>query len=364
MPPVKKRKATNTVRREEAEALRKQMAVLQNQVHKLQAQAEQAVMTPSDHLQLLTRSLRTKNVLQELLQDQKMVLAGAQSELMDFQEKRVINPLYTYIHLPRCWDKRKQTLIDLKDEKLTKALQYIHARSKNLNLEARHSSEDRYKDADGNFCCNRFEVNHLVGVKSLKEVYDAAKFFLTNVEISTTEALGNITVREDYDTVGNDESIGSFRLISARPSGIVTESHKVLYDKYYDHHTLLDGRPCLVMVTDSVDKDDLHPYDPKSRVRLDVSATLFMTEMRQKQPRGRKKDITGGFDCVQGTAGATADDEEGEKEMIVVIQSAVFLKAVSPQIDVRADALSAIGDGTASWIRVMLQSIREFVDAL
>ncbi|KAG2897659.1 hypothetical protein PC117_g22743 [Phytophthora cactorum] len=250
MPPVKKRKATNTVRREEAEALRKQMAVLQNQVHKLQAQAEQAVMTPSDHLQLLTRSLRTKNVLQELLQDQKMVLAGAQSELMDFQEKRVINPLYT------------------------------------------------------------------------------------------------------------------FRLISARPSGIVTESHKVLYDKYYDHHTLLDGRPCLVMVTDSVDKDDLHPYDPKSRVRLDVSATLFMTEMRQKQPRGRKKDITGGFDCVQGTAGATADDEEGEKEMIVVIQSAVFLKAVSPQIDVRADALSAIGDGTASWIRVMLQSIREFVDAL
>ncbi|KAG3054269.1 hypothetical protein PC129_g19748 [Phytophthora cactorum] len=208
MPPVKKRKATNTVRREEAEALRKQMAVLQNQVHKLQAQAEQAVMTPSDHLQLLTRSLRTKNVLQELLQDQKMVLAGAQSELMDFQEKRVINPLYT------------------------------------------------------------------------------------------------------------------------------------------------------------VDKDDLHPYDPKSRVRLDVSATLFMTEMRQKQPRGRKKDITGGFDCVQGTAGATADDEEGEKEMIVVIQSAVFLKAVSPQIDVRADALSAIGDGTASWIRVMLQSIREFVDAL
>ncbi|KAG3113373.1 hypothetical protein PI125_g7392 [Phytophthora idaei] len=284
MPPVKKRRATNTVRREEAEALRKQIAVLQSQVHKLQAQAEPAVITPSDH---------------------------SHSELMDFQEKRAINPLYTYIHLP-----------------------------------------------------SRFEVNHLVGVKSLKKVYEAAKFFLTNVEISTTEALGNITVREDYDTVGNDESIGSFRLISARPSGIVTESHKVLYDKYYDHHTLLDGRPCLVMVTDSVDKDDLHPYDPKSRVQLDVSATLFMTELRQKQPRGRKKYISGGFDCVQGTAGATAADEEGEKEMIVLIQSAVFLKAVSSQIDVRADALSAIGDGTASWIRAMLQSIREFIDAL
>ncbi|KAG3249642.1 hypothetical protein PI124_g5710 [Phytophthora idaei] len=318
MPPVKKRRATNTVRREEAEALRKQIAVLQSQVHKLQAQAEPAVITPSDH---------------------------SHSELMDFQEKRAINPLP-------------------EDEKLTKALQYILARSKNLNLEARHSSEDRYKDADRNFCCSRFEVNHLVGVKSLKKVYEAAKFFLTNVEISTTEALGNITVREDYDTVGNDESIGSFRLISARPSGIVTESHKVLYDKYYDHHTLLDGRPCLVMVTDSVDKDDLHPYDPKSRVQLDVSATLFMTELRQKQPRGRKKYISGGFDCVQGTAGATAADEEGEKEMIVLIQSAVFLKAVSSQIDVRADALSAIGDGTASWIRAMLQSIREFIDAL
>ncbi|ETK75415.1 hypothetical protein F442_18285 [Phytophthora nicotianae P10297] len=333
MPPAKKRKATNTVRREEATALRKQIAVLQSQVHKLQAQAEQA---SSDHLQLLKRSLRTKNVLQELLQDQKLVFAGAQSELMDYLEKQPMNPLYTYIHLPKCWDKRKQILVDLKDEKLTVALQYILARSQNLNLENRHASEHRYEDTDGNFCCNRFEVNHLVRIKSLKEVYDAAKFFLTNVEISTTEALGNITVREDYDTVGGDESIASFRLISARQSGIVTESNKVFYDKCYDHHALLDNRPCVVMATDTVDIDDLHPYEPKSRVRLDVSAVLFITEM----PRVKEDEVT------------------------VIMQSVVFLKALSPQFDVPADALTAIGDGTASWIRVMLQSIREFIDAL
>uniref|UniRef100_H3H7U4 Uncharacterized protein n=1 Tax=Phytophthora ramorum TaxID=164328 RepID=H3H7U4_PHYRM len=217
--PAKKRKSTNQVRREEAEALREQIRALQDQVQELNARAEAAAMTPSDHLHLLWRSLRTKNALQELIHDQKLVLAGAQSELIDYQ----------------CWVTRRQLLVDMKDDKLNSALPYVLARSQHLNLLTKHSSENRYEGAAGAFCCERFEVNQLVGVKSLREVYNAAKFFLTNVEISTTEALGQITVREDYDTIREDESIGSFRLISARPTEIVTESNKVLYDKFYEH---------------------------------------------------------------------------------------------------------------------------------
>uniref|UniRef100_H3H6R1 Uncharacterized protein n=1 Tax=Phytophthora ramorum TaxID=164328 RepID=H3H6R1_PHYRM len=83
--PAKKRKSTNQVRREEAEALREQIRALQDQVQELNARAEAAAMTPSDHLHLLRRSLRTKNALQELIHDQKLVLAGAQSELIDYQ---------------------------------------------------------------------------------------------------------------------------------------------------------------------------------------------------------------------------------------------------------------------------------------
>ncbi|GMF40123.1 unnamed protein product [Phytophthora fragariaefolia] len=232
---AKKRKPTNQVRREEAEALRKELQVLQDELQQLQARAELAAMTPDDHLLLLERSLRTQSLLQNLLQDQHLVVAGAQSELLNFQ----------------------------------------------------HSSEQRYDDPQGNFCCDRFEVTHLAGVKSLREVYKAAKFFLTNVEISTTEALGHLTVRENYDTICEDESINSFRLISARPSGIVTESSKVLYDKYYEHHELTGNRPCAVMVTDSVDVDELHPYDSKSRVRLDVSAVLFLSEVRQTPEKNK-----------------------------------------------------------------------------
>ncbi|KAG7377497.1 hypothetical protein PHYPSEUDO_011528 [Phytophthora pseudosyringae] len=362
MPPTKKRKATNTVRREEADALKKQVAVLQSQVQELQAKAELAALGPSDHLEMLARALWTQNMLRELLQNQKLIFAGAQAEVMDFQEKQINNPLYTHIHLPTCWEKRRQILVDLKEEKLTGALQYVLARSQSLNLQTRHSSEHRYEDAEGNFCCNRFEVNHLVGVKSLKAAYEAARFFMTNLEISTSEALGHITVREDYDTIGDDESIGSFRLISARPSGFVTESNKVLYDKFYDRHRLLGGLPCAVMVTDSVDKDDLHPYDPQSRVRLDVSATLVMTEVRRAKVRdGNEQDRKD----EAGPGGTGANDiEEDEEEMMVVIRSASFLKCLAPEMDVPAYTLEAIGDGTASWVKVMLQTIREFIDAL
>jgi hypothetical protein len=250
--------------------------------------------------------------------------------------------LYSYIHLPKCWEKRRHILVGLKEEKLHAAMQYVLARSQQLDLLTRHSSEHRFEDAEGAFCCNRFEVNHVAGVKSLKEVYKAAKFFLENVEISTTEALGHVTVREDYDTVG-DESIGCFRLISARPSGIVTESDKVLYDKFYEHHELLHGRPCAVMVADSIDADDLHPYDPKSRVRLDVSATLVITAARRKR----------------STRHCVGEDDE---ELVAIIESAVFMKILSPEIDAPAHTLHAIADGSVSWVRVMLRTIREFID--
>ncbi|KAL4156507.1 hypothetical protein PRNP1_005537 [Phytophthora ramorum] len=361
--PAKKRKSTNQVRREEAVALRRQIRALQDQVQELNARAEAAAMTPSDHLHLLRRSLRTKNALQELIQDQKLVLAGAQSELIDYQEGQVMNPLYSYVHLPKCWMKRRQLLVDMKDDKLNSALPYVLARSQHLNLLTKHSSENRYEDAAGAFCCERFEVNHLVTVKSLREVYNAAKFFLTNVEISTTEALGQITVREDYDTIGDDESIGSFRLISARPTGIVTESNKVLYDKFYEHHELIGGRPCAVMVTDSVDEDELHPYDPKTRVRLDVSATLVMTEVRRNRPGCTKRHEQ---QLVEGS-GAEVDQAltmDVDEESMILIRCASFMKVRRPEFDVPTETLSAVGDGSAGWVKVMLHTIREFVCAL
>ncbi|KAG6595978.1 Sulfatase protein [Phytophthora cinnamomi] len=280
--PAKKRKATNQVRREEAEALRKELQALQEEMLQLKAQAELTAMTPSDHLQLLGQSLRTKILLQELLQDHKLVVAGAQSELMSFQESQPRNPLYTYIHLPRSWEKRRQILMDLKNENLNRATQSVQPRLSAMSL---------------------------------------------------------------------------------RPCGVVTESNKVLYDKYYENHGLLGGQPCAVMVTDNVDVDELHPYDQKSRVRLDVSATLLMTEVRQKKPSAAERNnlvaVAGG--SVQD-AKMCPEDEGGEDEVTVVIQSATFMKVCYPEITVPSHALSTIADGTESWIKLMLKSLREFVE--
>jgi hypothetical protein len=83
--PAKKRKPTSQVRREEAEALKKQLRVLEDQVQSLRARAQEAAMTPQDHLRLLRRSLGDNKLLQGLLEVQQLVVAGAQSELMDFE---------------------------------------------------------------------------------------------------------------------------------------------------------------------------------------------------------------------------------------------------------------------------------------
>ncbi|GMF22567.1 unnamed protein product [Phytophthora lilii] len=170
-------------------------------------------------------------------------------------------------------------------------------------------------------------------------------------------------VREDYDTVDDGTSIWNYRLLSTDSHGITSEVNKVVLTEYFDESEQVGGRACAVVVTDSVDVDDLYSYDPRERVRRDISATTVLTEMRRKK---HKKSIT--TETENNVPGKKADQDgaeadENEEEVVVVMQRAAFMKMHKPGFEISRSAMRSLKEGIASWGEVEVQSIRGAVNA-
>ncbi|KAG2769095.1 hypothetical protein PC116_g7450 [Phytophthora cactorum] len=130
------------------------------------------------------------------------------------------------------------------------------------------------------------------------------------MEISISERLGHITVREDYDM------IRSF-------------SKKEIRDS---------------VATDCVDEDELYPYSSFERVRKDISGGIVMTEGRQK------KQVTDGV-------------ERTDTELVVTVRRTGFLKRHRPEFPVSPLTQQELEAGIGDWGKVMIRAMREVLYA-
>ncbi|ETP16588.1 hypothetical protein F441_08874 [Phytophthora nicotianae CJ01A1] len=185
-------------------------------------------------------------------------------------------------------------------------------------------SDERFETAQGDFCGVRFETVQFPGVKSLQQVYDAAVYYLTNMEISITERLGHITVRDDYETI--DGSVYNARVLSTVLANVTMETSSLLFPKMDP-----DGQ-CGMVVLDSIDQDELYPYNSAERVRKDVSATAVFTV-----------------------------DKDDKGELVVTKRRAAFLKIHRPQFSLSEDVLQELATGIMAWGDVMLKTVRSIV---
>lgn len=184
------------------------------------------------------------------------------------------NPLSNiWIRLGTDWDDRRTALLETKDRVINHACEYVEARSRFLGPLKRHVSVKRFETTNGDFCCARYDVRQFTNVKSVKQVYDAFVTYLLNIEISVSEQLGDITTRDDFDTVEN--SIANYRFLSTE-FGVPVEKHDVLFMEYFENHELSNGEPCAVVVSERVEEDELYPYTPFERMRRDLSATVVL----------------------------------------------------------------------------------------
>ncbi|EGZ12142.1 hypothetical protein PHYSODRAFT_516987 [Phytophthora sojae] len=327
--PKKKRKATYILRKEEQASLQQEIERLESQVAVLKA-----------------RSLPPEEAAKA---DPQLHVANVQSLLSRCLGDQQTHPLYTRIRLSKDWTERRATLRSRRTEKLRNAYEYILARSSHSQPEKMQLSDERFESAQGDLCCVRFETVHFRGVESLEQVYNALIFYLTNMEISISERLGHITVRDDYDSI--EGTAYNSRIASTEDCGVTTEMNAVSFPQLFAKDELGVGvGPCAVMASDCVDEDELYPYNPRERVRKDVSGAVVLTVGRRKVKHKGGKQI--------GTAACAGEEET---ELVVTMRRAAFVKLHKPQFPVSPFALQELHEGIARWGDVMLKTVRSVV---
>uniref|UniRef100_K3X385 Uncharacterized protein n=1 Tax=Globisporangium ultimum (strain ATCC 200006 / CBS 805.95 / DAOM BR144) TaxID=431595 RepID=K3X385_GLOUD len=266
--------------------------------------------------------------------------ASLLAELQMLENTDQTNPLSTFIHLGTDWDERRKVLTKLKEQNLRNASSYIATRSQFLNPLKLRCSDERFETERGDYCCVRFHVRQFENVSSVKQVYDAFMQFLMNVEITISEQLGHITVRDDCDHL-DSKSMFNVRFLSS-VSDMLVESNVVVFAKYSeggDDDLVGDGGPYGMIAIDTVDQDDLFPYSSHERVRKDFVTAMVLT------PHTRKRH----------------DGKEGEEELVVVLTQGKFIKLHHPEFEISSSTMHDLREGVTCWEKVMVKSVNEIL---
>ncbi|EGZ12100.1 hypothetical protein PHYSODRAFT_515531 [Phytophthora sojae] len=231
---------------------------------------------------------------------QQLHVAKMQSALAQCLTDQQHYPLYSRISLTKDWAERRATLLALRDVKIRAALDV------------------------------RFDTIQFPGVKSLQQVYDALSFYKNNMEIIVSEELCHITLREDYDAIG--DAAFHTRIISTNEHGITTEGNVVSFRAMLDGNEGYGGEPCAVIVSDSVNEDEKYPYSPQ-RVRKDISAAVVLT--------ANKRQINDPLDGV-----------------VVTMRRAAFYKVYRPEFPLSTPHFEDLRETIAQWSDIMLKTVR------
>ncbi|TMW67254.1 hypothetical protein Poli38472_012370 [Pythium oligandrum] len=276
----KKRKPTYYVRKDETETLKTEVEMLRRQLEELDERKREEAF-----IQVFAKNAQ----LQMEVSENTRAMAGVHAMLSAYQASGAPFPLETFIHMPQDLEERRLALLALRDPKLRDGLEYILDRTGPLDLRCAHAKSEQSTTDDGNFIYSHVDVTVFRGVESVNQVYEAARHYFRYQEISVSEMLGVITIREnDYC---EDEPVLQCRLLTTHPTGLQIESNVATFFRYYDQSDLLDS-PHGVFVMESVHKDDLFPYQVEQRGRLRVASVLFIRETPGESSQPGTTDVT------------------------------------------------------------------------
>ncbi|KAG3115697.1 hypothetical protein PI124_g5798 [Phytophthora idaei] len=186
---------------------------------------------------------------------------------------------------------RHRELVAMKHAKLQTTHEFLLRRSRGLEPGRQYCEEVRFETSRGDYCAVQFAVAHFRGATSVRAVFDAALFQIANVEMSMSEALGNITIREDDDN--GDDNVTQLRLVTSTGSAPMApplETNSLQFNEF--HEATTSGGPngtatsgFGIIMADFVDEDELYPYRAHERMRKDVTAALLLTRLPKEEHR-------------------------------------------------------------------------------
>ncbi|TMW67233.1 hypothetical protein Poli38472_012349 [Pythium oligandrum] len=251
---------------EEATELHEEVETLRERLAELEAERGDG------NARLASTVMQNMRMRHNVLQHAKH-MAGLQSMLSSYQASGAYGALETYIHLTAEADHRRRSLLELKAQKIPEAHAYITERIRHMDVSRPHFAVEQFKTPEGHFGFSHFDVTPFEG-QTLRGVYDALRYFFDHQEKNISENLGFITIRESDDNEG--DPVLQCRLVSTLPTGGELETNMAMFVEYCEHKDSSEDSYGLVTL-DYINHDELFPYQPDRRSRLDLNNVIFVT---------------------------------------------------------------------------------------
>ncbi|RLN56580.1 hypothetical protein BBP00_00007931 [Phytophthora kernoviae] len=242
--------------------------------------------------QKLEQQGEENRTMRQAIHTQRLAFANTQSMISQFMRVQEHSPFETFIQLGKDPVERHTTLLSMKRRKLHDALQFLVARRMFMDPSKAFSDNQKFENIHGDYCYMGFDITPFVGVQNPKTVFDELLNFSYSLEISLSELLGDITIRENDDHW--DPSVAQQKLVTNVANLAEMETNTAMFSEYHerggpaalgvnlpfnaeDLGALSHGEELGVLACDYVNEDELYPYMPDRRIRQDVTVLMLVS---------------------------------------------------------------------------------------
>lgn len=199
------------------------------------------------------------------------------------------HPFEETIRLGRDLAERRATMLSFKPVAIRNGLGLFRERRPLLDPTTVFSEGRRFRARNGDACVVATEVMPFPRASSVKQVFDVLHYFARNMEITSTEVLGDVTLRENLDD--HDDSLATLnRFVASLPEDVLMDMNTAIFGEYLPASQLGIPEDGLgIIVSQYVDQDELFPYRPDERVRHDFT----MVDVVGKHPASDSADKPG-----------------------------------------------------------------------
>ncbi|KAL4156602.1 hypothetical protein PRNP1_005631 [Phytophthora ramorum] len=191
------------------------------------------------------------------------------------KREKMASPFEIPVRLNKDPFERQAALLAMRLDRLKVGHQFIQQQQQCFGTDE-YCERKRFKAANGDLISTKFEVVPFPEVRSIETVANTLQTFAYNLEISISDAVGDITVRENDDAVP-EGIVAQHRLVTRISNIAEFEANNVTFDEYYpagpDQSSSCEHA---LMLCDIVDEDELFPYRPLTRIRHDVSMIMML----------------------------------------------------------------------------------------
>lgn len=215
----------------------------------------------------------------------------------------------------------------------------------------------RFQSDNGDVCLARFDIKPLPKAHTVRHAFEGVLKFSYNLEISISELIGDITIRENDDEDW-DSSVAQHRLVTSIAPDVKVDTNNVTFTQYWGDGSgpRMDravGAEVGIAVCNYVEEDALYPYHMSERVRQDITFHVMVA----KYPRLRPSPSSS-WSCNDCSSSNNTDMLED----MVVATRWTCLRLRKPPFSLDDDIVGHIRDGMEQVGQSMFTAIRHSVD--